>query len=75
MNIKFFRVLELPQELLPAAFYYVKNGDVAEGYLTDANAIPYLMGNSELITRIVNTFAVENIDPGDLTVYIANALI
>lgn len=52
-NIQFFKVATLPGSLAPNAFYYVRSGDHAEAYLTDALGNPFPIGNSALIAALV----------------------
>lgn len=52
--LKFFKVLELPAEPEAHSFYFVKNGDFAEHYLTDASGEPHGVGNTEFIEYIVD---------------------
>lgn len=35
MSLNFYKVLSLPAELQPDSFYYVENGNLVDGYLTD----------------------------------------
>lgn len=52
--VKFFKVTTLPGTLQPNAFYYVLNGDYAESYLTNNAGVAKAIGNSAMITALVN---------------------
>lgn len=51
-NIHFYKVTSLPLVLVPNSFYYVENGDYAEGYLTDDSGIAKKVGNTEMIQEV-----------------------
>jgi hypothetical protein len=61
-SLKFFKVLTLPNTLVPNAFYYVKNGNYAEQYLTDASGIATKVGNTQMIQELT-----QNINAGFFT--------
>ncbi len=52
MVVSFYKVLALPATLQPNSFYYVENGDYAEGYLTDNAGVAKKLGNSEMIEEL-----------------------
>lgn len=51
--VKFFKVLELPAEPEANSFYFVKNGDFAEHYLTDSSGVAAPVGNTEFVNGVV----------------------
>ena len=50
--VKFFKVDVLPTPLVDNAFYYVENGQYAEGYLTNSAGVAKKVGNSEMIEAL-----------------------
>ena len=50
--VNFFKVLVLPNTLVPNAFYYVENGQYAEAYLTDDTGVAKKIGNSQMIEAL-----------------------
>lgn len=50
--VKFYKVTELPATLEENAFYYVLNGDYAEGYVTDTLGNLKKIGNTEMIEEL-----------------------
>jgi hypothetical protein len=75
MQMEIFRVLELPAQPQPRAFYYVKaiNPNRAEAYMTDAAGVLYPITNTAEVIRIIGE--TEAYDPGDVTLMFDNALI
>ena len=55
MQIKFFKVTTLPEPLEPDAFYFVENSTFSESYLTNNAGVARAVGNSAMITSIVNS--------------------
>lgn len=53
--IKFHQVTSLPMTLEADSFYFVLNGTVAEGYLTDNSGVAKSIGNTSLIQSVVNS--------------------
>lgn len=51
-SVKFYKVLSLPSTLEANAFYFVKNGNYAEMYLTDKDAVPKKVGNTTMIEEL-----------------------
>lgn len=49
LEVKFYKVTELPVTLVADAFYYVENGDYAEAYLTDSQGVAKKIGNTAMI--------------------------
>ena len=54
VRLKFFGVLEMPENPLPNAFYFVLNGDRAEAWLTSKSGVPKQIGNTQMVTDIVS---------------------
>lgn len=52
-SLKFFALTTLPTTLVGNAFYYIKNGNYAESYLTDSAGSAKMIGNSAMIQAIV----------------------
>jgi hypothetical protein len=52
VTLRFFKVLVLPDTLIPDAFYYVENGEYAEAYLTDNIGVAKKVGNSDMIEAL-----------------------
>lgn len=52
--VKFYKVETLPGVLEPDSFYYVENGNYAESYLTNSTGVARSVGNSAMITALVN---------------------
>lgn len=53
-QIKFHKVVSLPGSLENNSFYFVQNGNYAEGYLTNSAGEAKSIGNSTMITTIAN---------------------
>lgn len=53
--LKFHQVTSLPMTLNPDSFYFVLNGTIAEGYLTDNSGVAKSIGNTSMIQAIVNS--------------------
>jgi hypothetical protein len=49
LEVKFYKVTELPVTLVADAFYYVENGEYAEAYLTDSQGVAKKVGNTDMI--------------------------
>ena len=75
MQVRILRVLTLPVNPLPDTFYYVKNGNRADVYLTNNQGEVFPVSNTEVIVQLIGELAVEGGDPGDISVYFDNALI
>lgn len=72
------RVLSMPAQPRGCALYFVKGDGVAETWLTDKDGVPWPVGNTELISQIIESYGMGDggpIDPGDLTLAFENALI
>lgn len=61
-GVKFYKVLTLPAVLEANSIYFVQNGGYAEMYLTDINAVPKKVGNTEMIQELTH-----NINAGFFT--------
>lgn len=61
-NVKFYKVVTLPQTLEANSFYYVENGEYAESYLTDDSGVAKKMGNTQMIESLT-----QNINAGFFT--------
>lgn len=53
-QMKFFKVLTLPETLEGNAFYYIANGEYAESYLTNGSGVPKGLGNTAMINALIN---------------------
>jgi hypothetical protein len=53
-QVRFNKVLALPQVLTPDSVYFVKNGQYTETYLTDANAVAYMVGNTAMTNALID---------------------
>jgi len=52
-KINFYQLATLPSSgLTPKSFYFIENGDYAEGYLTDDSGNAKMIGNSVMIQQI-----------------------
>ena len=54
-GVRFYKVLTLPQTLVPDAFYYVQNGGYVDTYLTDSNGVAKKVGNTAMIQEVTQT--------------------
>lgn len=61
-GIQFYKVITLPDTPEPNAFYFVKNEDFAESYITDNASVLTSIGNSDMI----NSFIAEKAEQNDL---------
>ena len=52
LQVKFYKVTELPGTLVADAFYYVENGEYAEAYLTDSAGAAKKIGNTAMIETL-----------------------
>ncbi|WP_263147918.1 hypothetical protein [Pseudomonas sp. RIT-PI-AD] len=52
-DITFHKENSLPAQLQAGAFYFILNGAYAESYLTDANGVARLVGNSAMINALI----------------------
>jgi hypothetical protein len=54
IKVSFHKVIGLPSEPEPNAFYFVQDGDIAETYLTDADGVPKYVGSTPMVAAAVN---------------------
>lgn len=53
-QIKFFKVLQLPEVVEGNAFYYIANGEYAESYLTNGSGVVKAVGNTAMINDLIS---------------------
>jgi len=71
-TVKFHKVMSLPANLEPDSIYFVKNGTFSETYLTSSTGEAASIGNSSMITSVVNPLIVTAISQLNTTQIVAN---
>lgn len=53
-QVRFSKVLALPQVLVADTVYFVRNGSYSETYVTDSNAVAIMVGNSAMTNALID---------------------